>query len=92
MMELLGALAIMVVMFLLAVPAFMQIQTNYQMMKLDATAKTIYTAAQDRLVSLQSSGRLQTVAGNVAATNQTAAVPADYPSDNGDDIERYYLK
>ncbi|MCH4184061.1 MAG: hypothetical protein LKF61_01075 [Eggerthellaceae bacterium] len=91
MMELLGALAIMVVMFLLAVPAFMQIQTNYQMMKLDATAKTIYTAAQDRLVSLQSTGRLQTVAGNVVATDQTAAVPADYPSDNGDDIELYYL-
>jgi prepilin-type N-terminal cleavage/methylation domain-containing protein len=100
-MELLGAIAIMAIVAALAVPAAVSIQSNLEMTRLDETAKQVYMAAQQRVSSLQSTGELkvrssvgsQNVAGIIAATGQSAGLPADYTFANRDDnIEIYYVR
>ena len=60
-MEMMITLAIMVILFGLAVPAVAQIQKNLEMARLDSYAKDVYLAAQNRLMSLKATGELNSV-------------------------------
>ncbi len=58
MMEMMITLAIMAILFGLAVPAVAQIQKNLEMARLNSYAKDVYLAAQNRLTSLKATGEL----------------------------------
>ena len=54
--EVLGAVAILIVLLMLLVPALMNLQRDLRQKELDAKAETIYVAAQNRLTAMRSSG------------------------------------
>ena len=58
MMEMMITLAIMAILFGLAVPAVAQIQKNLEIARLNSYAKDVYLAAQNRLTSLKATGEL----------------------------------
>ena len=58
MMEMMITLAIMAILFGLAVPAVAQIQKNLEIARLNSYAKDVYLAAQNRLMSLRATGEL----------------------------------
>lgn len=61
MMEMMITLAIMTILFGLAVPAVAQIQKNLEMSRLNSYAKDVYLAAQNRLMSLKATGELTSI-------------------------------
>ena len=61
--EMITVVAIMVVLFAIAVPSITSIRRTMKMMELDSGAKTIYVAAQNRLSELRASGELGELAG-----------------------------
>jgi len=71
--EVLIALAVIVILFAISIPSVYSIQTNLRMESLDATARQIFTAAQNRLAVLRSSGSLGTVGGE-----SMPAMPQDF--------------
>ncbi|MCQ2405543.1 MAG: prepilin-type N-terminal cleavage/methylation domain-containing protein, partial [Clostridia bacterium] len=58
MMEMMITLAIMAILFGLAVPAVAVIQKNLEIARLNSYAKDVYLAAQNRLTSLKATGEL----------------------------------
>ena len=58
MMEMMITLAIMAILFGLAVPAVAQIQKNLEIARLNSYAKDVYLAAQSRLTSMKATGEL----------------------------------
>ncbi len=58
MMEMMITLAIMTILFGLAVPAVAQIQKNLELARLNSYAKDVYLAAQSRLTSMKATGEL----------------------------------
>ena len=90
MMELLGAIAVLVILMAVSFPAIASIKTSLEMTRLDATAKQIYLAAQKKMSSMQSNGTLETFTTNTNNTQQTvSADKAIYPYDNN--VSIYYL-
>ena len=54
--EVLGALAILIVLLMLLVPSIINLQRDLRQKELDAKAETIYVAAQNKLTAMRSSG------------------------------------
>ena len=94
--ETLMTITILVILFALAVPAFFTIQKNFRQMELDDKAQIIYSAMQNRLSELYTSGLSDYY--NPASNdfiNKLGKTPGDYDSSvNGDtmnDNSVYYI-
>jgi type II secretory pathway pseudopilin PulG len=79
MMEMMGAVAILVIVFALGIPSLFNLQKQLRMMELDAKAQQIYNAAQSQLTTLQSTGKLDSLSDEITTSS---FIPSDYPSDS----------
>ncbi|MBR3289355.1 MAG: prepilin-type N-terminal cleavage/methylation domain-containing protein, partial [Clostridia bacterium] len=85
MMELLIVLAIMAILFAIAIPMVADIQKNLELSRLDSYATDIYLAVENRLMAMKASGELLDLQGelyNHYATHSYTLVPDDYPDYN----------
>lgn len=88
--ELLMTVAILLIVFALAVPAIFAIQRNLRQKELDSKAEIIYTAVQDKLTELYSKGKSSTYVPEETKgiyslgknTDGKDNTPADYVSKN----------
>lgn len=91
--EMLMTVAIIVIVFALAVPAIFAIQRNLRQKELDDKAKVIYTAVQDRLTELYTKGNTEAYdpsehIGDIKLlTNSMQDFPYDYESPEEPDEE-----
>ena len=85
--ELLAAVAILVILMAIAVPAILTIRRNVRQRALDNKAEVIYTAVQNNLTKLRGNGN----AGSFSASKATelSVIPADMDSDGDDEL--YYV-
>lgn len=98
--ETLLTITILVILFALAVPGVFSIKKNLRQMELDDKAEIIYTAVQNRLTELYTSGLSNYYDPSVNSdfTYFLNGIPADYePNYNNDDgidrnIDFYYFK
>lgn len=83
MIEVLGVVAILAVVFAIAVPNIVQVQKSMGRMELTAKAEQVYNAVQYRLTALQSAGRLDELVGQCESLipsqklTSSAALPSD---------------
>lgn len=75
MAEVLIVVAIIAILAAIAVPSVITVQKNYQMLKLDEAARSIFTSAQSRMSELRASGELSDSFGGI----KISAQPSDFP-------------
>ena len=90
--EMLMTVAIIVILFALAIPAIFAIQRNLRQKELDDKAKIIYTAVQDRLTELYTKGNTDAynpskTSGLTLLTDSMQNFPYDYESPEEPDEE-----
>ncbi|MBR3289507.1 MAG: prepilin-type N-terminal cleavage/methylation domain-containing protein, partial [Clostridia bacterium] len=81
MMEMLTVLAIMAILFAIAIPMVGDIQKTLELSRLDSYATDIYLAVENRLMAMKASGELLDLQGelyNNYATHSYTLVPEDY--------------
>jgi Tfp pilus assembly protein FimT len=83
MMEMMGAVAILVIVFALGIPSLFNLQKQLRMMELDAKAQQIYNAVQYRLSALQSSGKLSELSASLESSSTTTQASTSNTNDNG---------
>ena len=85
--EMLGAVAILIILFALAVPAVFAIQRNLRQKELDSKAETIYTAVQDKLTEMYTSGKSSQYdpKNNTDIKSIGSVLPSDYVRKNDDE-------
>ena len=79
--ETLLTITIVVILFSLAVPAVFSLQKNLRQKELDDKAQIIYTAAQNRLTELYTSGRSDLYSGDNSYIHAISNIPGDFASD-----------
>ena len=97
-LEVLIGVAILVILLGLSIPSVISASANLDITKLDAAAKEIYTAAQNRLTALKASGQLEKFTSDLEPMftsrnldEKFSTAPSGYPE--GDDSWKslYYL-
>ena len=85
--EMMGAVAILIILFALAVPAVFAIQRNLRQKELDSKAETIYTAVQDKLTEMYTSGKSSQYdpKNNTDIKSIGSVLPSDYVRKNDDE-------
>ncbi len=86
MMETLVALAVLVILMGITFVPIASLASSLKMTQIDNYAKSIYQAAQNRLVSMKASGtlvELQTAIATYNPDQKLSAAPSDYPGDTG---------
>ena len=93
MMEVLGVIAVLVVVFALAAPNVLNAQKSMNRLELNAKAEQIYNAVQYRLTALQSAGRLGELvdACETSIPSQKITSSAALPDAPGDKKFELYL-
>lgn len=93
MLEVLGVIAILVVVFALAAPNIVNAQRSMNRLELNAKAEQIYNAVQYRLTALQSAGRLGELeeACETSIPSQEITASAALPDAPGDKKFELYL-
>lgn len=86
--EVLGAVAVLVILMALAIPALMSLRRDLRQMELDSKAETIYVAAQNEMTKLRSGGSFQAYQkeGTNAPDTRVYELPGD-PSDRNGAID-----
>lgn len=74
-MELLGAIAIIAIIMVVAFPAAMAIRNNLRTMELNKKAQAVYSQVQSRLTSLQTDGSLNELESALGATRELSSPP-----------------
>ena len=85
--ELLAAVAILVILMAIAVPAILTIRRNVRQRALDNKAEVIYTAVQNNLTKLRGNGNAESFSASKAT--ELNVIPADMDSDGDDEL--YYV-
>ena len=92
MMEMMGAIAILVIAMAVAFPPVLSLQRDLRMMQLDAEAQQIYNSVQNRLSALKASGQADLLFGETSIVDgKITERPADYPSGCPFDSKDYGL-
>ena len=79
--ETLLTITIIVILFSLAIPAIFSLQKNLRQKELDDKAQIIYTAVQNRLTELYTSGRSDLYSGDNVYIHSINNIPGDFSSD-----------
>lgn len=74
--ELLMVIAIIGVLVIAAIPGVVTLRDNLKMMELDAAARSIYVAAQNRMSELRASGQVSVLQGT-----KMSSAPSDFPDE-----------
>jgi prepilin-type N-terminal cleavage/methylation domain-containing protein len=71
--EVLAVIGIITVLLGIAIPSVSAIRTNLKLLELDTTARSIFAAAQNRLLLLKAAGTLSSLPGS-----RMTQVPSDF--------------
>ena len=88
--EMLAAVAVLVILFSVAVPGLIAMQKRLRIARMDRYARTVFLTVQNELTAMKSAGDLSELRTGIH-TQALPAAPADYPSGDESWADLYYL-